>query len=273
MDTKPMNLSEDYQVVMANSLVKAKSNLTVNEIKLLRLTIMNIVKEDIDFQTYSLRAIDFAELLNIDRHNLYRDLDRMTTNIMKELIYVRDGKNYTKFQWCSECSYNDGVITIKLHDRLKPFLIQLKEYYTQYALADILSFSSANTIKIYELIRQTLGLYHKKVYADKVANIEISVDDIREATDTQNKYTDHSMFKKWVVDKSINEINEKSGYHITYSPIIQNRKVVKYSMTVMSRVYAKELASKSKETKSKDNKKAIDDLLHITANNLSKNKK
>ena len=140
-DAKEMNLNSNNLVVMSNDLIKSKSNLSLNEIKILRLAIMQVIKEDKDLQTYKVNVTELADLLAIDRHGIYQEVDKITTSLLKEIVYIGDGNpkhKWKKFQWCSSCQYENGVLTIKLHDDLKPFLLNLSELYTQYVLEDIL---------------------------------------------------------------------------------------------------------------------------------------
>ena len=50
-DAKEMNLNSNNIVVMSNDLIKSKSNLSLNEIKILRLAIMQVIKEDKDLHS------------------------------------------------------------------------------------------------------------------------------------------------------------------------------------------------------------------------------
>ena len=239
-EAKPMCLNDDNLVVMSNNLIKGKSNLSLNELKLLRLTIMQVVAEAKDFQTYKVNITDLAELLNIDRHYIYREADTFTTHLMKELVIVGDGNpkhKWLKFPWVDMCKYDNGVLTIRLSDQLKPYLIGLSELYTQYVLKDVLILKSVYSIRLYELIRQEMK--YQKVYADKTADVYLSIKDIRTATDTENKYETISMFRARVIDSSIKEIKEKIGYVITYTVRKQSRQVVGFNFHIQSSHYMK----------------------------------
>ena len=161
MDTKDidMNTNKQNKVVMHNNLIKSKSNLSLAETKLLRLTIMQVVKEDKDFKTYNVSIIKLAELLNVNSKGLYGEIFTICDNLMSEKIYVCDGspkQNWEIFHWCSSCKYKNGIITIKLHDDLKPYLLELSEMYTQYILENILVLKSTFSIRIYELLIQEM---------------------------------------------------------------------------------------------------------------------
>ena len=234
METE-MCLNEENYVVMSNDLIKGKSNLSLNELKLLRMTIMQVMKEDTDFLTYQVSIVELAKSLGIARQNLYVEVMEMCKHLMQEIVFIGDGNpkhKWEMFQWCSKCRYNDGIITIKLHEDLKPYLLELKKHYTQYVLQDILLLKTVYSVRMYELIVEEMK---SRVYADKIATVELSIDTIRKATNTEDKYEQTAMLKVRVIDSSIAEINEKLGYHITYVPIKRSRKIVGYRFTVESK--------------------------------------
>lgn len=236
MDKREICLDVENQVVMSNDLIKGKSNLSLNELKLLRLTIMQVIAEDKDFMTYQIKITELVKVLDISRQNIYRDVYEMCKHLMQELVYIGDGNpkhKWKMFQWCSTCEYEEGIITIKLHDKLKPYLIQLKKHYTQYMLADILVLKSVYAIRIYELLRE--GFRGQKVYADNCAIVILDVDTIRKATNTEEKYSQMGHFKVKVIDIAVKEINDKLGYHVTYEDVKSSRKIVGFKFKIESK--------------------------------------
>ena len=241
-NVKEMNLEKNNLVVMSNDLIKSKSNLSLNEIKILRVAIMQVIKEDTDLQTYKVNITDLADLLEIDRHNIYKEMDTITTSLLKEIVYIGDGNpkhKWKKFQWCSSCQYEAGVLEIKLHSDLKPYLLNLSELYTQYMLEDILYLKSVYSIRLYELIREEMR--YQKVFADREANIYLSIDTIRKATDTENKYEKYGMFKERVIEAAVQEINDKLQYYISYEQVKESRKVIGFNFNIKSLIYAAKL--------------------------------
>lgn len=233
---KEMCLDVENQVVMSNDLIKGKSNLSLNELKLLRLTIMQVLAEDKDLLTYHVKISDLAKILDISTPSIYRDVMEMCKHLLQEIVCVGDGNPKHKwkiFQWCSSCRYENGVITIRLHDDLKPYLIQLKKHYTQFMLQDILMLKTVYAVRLYELIREEMK--GQKVYADKTATVSLDVEAIRKATDTENKYEKMGMFKQRVIESALKEINEKSCFNINYNDIKESRKIVGFKFKIESK--------------------------------------
>lgn len=215
-------------VVQANTLIGGKQALKLNSAKLIRAAIMQVVKEDTELKPYIITIKEFADLLQIDKSNVYKYADEITNDIIGNPVYIRkiEGKTvkWIKIPWVSRCEYNSDMgIAIKLNDELKPFLINLKEHYTQYTLEEIMTMKSVYAIRIFEMIQSRIM---SKVLPKEGTEIEISVQEIKECCDCVDKYATFSNFKIKVLDKAKEEINRVTMYHMDYSYIKKGRSVV-----------------------------------------------
>lgn len=229
--------TNNYVVMANNMLMHSASNLTLDELKLLRFIIMQTKKGDKELFEFELSAKDFASVLgvNIKTKDLYKRLDTMTTHLMQEVIRIGDDskKQWVKFHWVDVCRYNNGKITIKISDELKPFLVELRGNFTRYQLSEIISFKSTYAIRIYEILNSYMN-ENNLPYADVAIEISISVDELRKNTDTVNKFERPYDFKKKVVDTAIREINDKSKYHITATPYKSGKAIVGFDFLIES---------------------------------------
>lgn len=227
-------------VVMANDMIKGITSLSLNEHKLLRFLIMQIRPEDEELYIFKIKIKDFADILEVGRSNLYREVDRMTDHLMNEFIRIRkkdgvnDPKYYKKIHWVEFCEYEYGILTIKLSSDLKDYIIGLKKWYTQYRLEDIVKFKSVYSIRIYELIQEALK--NTKPFADKKATVYIDIKTIRQITGTETVYKRVTQFKENVIDLSIRDINDFSSFHVEVEPYREQRKIVGFYFFVMSKV-------------------------------------
>lgn len=212
---------ENYVVIANNMLTHSASNLTLDELKLLRFIIMQTKKGDKELYEFELSAKDFAKLLevNIKTNDLYKRLKTMVKHLMQEVIYIGDDskQEWIMFHWVDVCRYSQGKIQIKISDELKPFLTNLRGNFTRYQLSEIISFRSVYAIRIYEMINSYLN-ENNQPHADVAIEISISIDELRKNTDTVNKFERYSNFKLRVIDTALKEINEKSKYHVTATP-------------------------------------------------------
>lgn len=216
-------------VVQANSLIGGRQALKLNSAKLIRSAIMQVVSEDEELKPYIITIKEFAQLLQIDESNIYKYADEITDDIIKNPVYVREEKQgktvkWIKIPWVSRCEYNaDMGIALKLNDELKPFLINLKEHYTQYTLENVLAMKSVYAIRIYEMLQSRIM---SKVLPKDGINIVISVEELKECCDCMDKYKEFSNFKIKVLDKAKSEINRVTMLKLDYSYVKKGRSVV-----------------------------------------------
>lgn len=238
VNRKEVTFNTDNYVVMANNMVlHSASNLNLNELKLLRFIIMQTEKGDSDLFEFDVAVKDLCKLLDIKSKDMYKRIDTMTTHLMQEVIRIGDDskQEWRKFHWVDVCEYKKGIITIKLSEQLKPFLIGLRNCFTRYQLSEIISLKSVYAIRIYEIINGYLN-ENNLPHADVAIEFSISIDEIRRATDTEKKFERYSSFKAKVIDSALKEINEKSKYFVTATPYKRGRAVVGFEFLIESQV-------------------------------------
>ena len=216
-------------VCQANSLVGGKQALKLNSAKLIRAAIMQVVRDDEELKPYIITISELAELLNIPKSNIYRDIDDITDDILKNPVYIREevGKKvrWIKIPWVTRCEYNSDIgVAIKLNDELKPFLINLKDHYTQYTLDSILVMKSVYAIRIYELLQSEIMT---RILPRAGTDIELSVETLKECCGCESKaYNTFSNFRNRVIDIAVKEINEKTLYTLSYDYVKKGKSVI-----------------------------------------------
>ena len=249
---REIQLDTNNDVAIANNMIlHSASNLSLNELKLLRFIIMQTKKGDTELYKFDVGIKELAKALEINSDFLYREIEKMTKHLMQEVIYIGDRAKdkWIMFHWVDICEYNNGNLTIKISDELKPFLVGLRGNFTRYQLSDIIALSSIYAIRIYEILNGYMN-DNNLPYADNAVEISVSVDDIRRATDTVNKFERFSNFKSKVVDKAIKEINAKSRYHVIATPYKSGRQVVGFDFLIESQAgYAHRMAEEPKQIK------------------------
>ena len=216
-------------VCQANSLVGGKQALKLNSAKLIRAAIMQVVRDDEELKPYIITISELAELLNVPKSNIYRDIDDITDDILNNPVYIREevGKKvrWIKIPWVTRCEYNSDIgVAIKLNDELKPFLINLKDHYTQYTLDSILVMKSVYAIRIYELLQSEIMT---RILPRAGTDIELSVETLKECCGCESKaYNTFSNFRNRVIDIAVKEINEKTLYTLSYDYAKKGKSVI-----------------------------------------------
>lgn len=236
INRREITYNTNNYVVMANNMVlHSASNLNLNELKLLRLIIMQTQKGDQELFEFELAVTDLCKLLEIKSKDIYKRLDTMTTHIMQEVIKIGDDskQEWKKFHWVDICEYKKGMITIKLSDQLKPYLLGLRGCFTRYQLSEIISLKSIYAIRIYEILNGYMN-ENNLPYADNAVEISVSMETLRKATDTEKKFERPYDFRKKVLDIALKEINEKSKYHICVKEYRRGHSVAGYEFLIES---------------------------------------
>ena len=227
-------------VVQANNLIGGKQALKLNSAKLIRSAIMQVVREDEELKPYIITIKDLSELLGVPASNIYRDVDEITDDIIKNPVYIREERNgktidFIKIPWVTRCEYKSDVgIALKLNEELKPFLINLKEHYTQYTLQEVLAMKSVYGIRIFEVLQSKI--MSRVLPKDGIAVI-LSVQEIRECCDCEDKYPAFGNFRDKVIDKAVKEINRVTMFKVVYSYIKKARSVVEIKFDINMRYH------------------------------------
>ncbi len=215
-------------VVQANDLIGGKQSLKLNSAKLIRAAIMQIIPEDEELKPYIITIKELSELLKVSESNLYRDIDDITDDIIKNPVFIKEINKHQikwiKIPWVSRCEYNSDIgVAIKLNDDLKPFLIKLKEHYTQYNLDSILTMKSTYSIRIFELLQEKIKT---KLIGRAGEYVEISIQELRECCDCEDKYKSFNNFKTRVIDTACKEINALTMFRVKYDYLKHGKSIV-----------------------------------------------
>jgi plasmid replication initiation protein len=223
---KKMTYNPEHYTVVANDIIKGKQKMTLQVARLIRLLITQVVKEDKDLRTYSCRITELADFLGITRFNLYRDIKGICESALKSIVYINTGnpkQPWKMFHWVSYAEYDgNGTIMLKLSDEIKPYILDLDKWFTQYKLKNILQFTSFYAIRLYELLTCESGVY--KDYKNK---FKFDMDYLKEFFGCQGKYKKVSQFKEKVIEVAIREINQKSDMYI-YPEYLKTGKAISH---------------------------------------------
>lgn len=223
-------MGNNLVVVKANSLIEASYRLSIDEVRILALTIGTMDPKS-NQKIFDFTVSDFVrEFPEISMDNAYKQIQAAIKRIYDRSIKTEDKERITEFRWVSSRTYfkKEGRFRIAMTDEVMPYLTQLKGQFTQYQLKNIAYFNSVHSIRIYELITQYRS----------VGNREISVDKLKECLQVEEKYSAFFDFKKRVLTPAIAEINEKSDLFIEVEQIKRGRSIVALRFTIKEKKQA-----------------------------------
>ncbi len=215
-------------VVQSNTLIGGKQSLKLNSAKIVRAAIMQVVWEDKELKPYKVTIKELAKLLDVPTSNIYRDIESIVSDIIGNPVQIKKetGRKvcWTKIPWVKRCDYNSDVgLVLMLNEELKPYLLNLKEHYTQYTLENILTMNSIYAIRVFELLQSKIMT---KTLPKDGKHIIISVQELRECCDCEDKLLEFSNFRIRVIEYAVKEINKSSTFRIVdYTYIKTGRKV------------------------------------------------
>lgn len=237
--TKKIDTRESIRVVTSNNFLKASGldDISLKAKKLLYLALAQSRQTDETFYTYKIKASEFAEFMGIETINIYQEADKITDELMKGFVkIVPEGKKkFKKFKLFSTIEYDNGEITFELSRQMTPIVLNLKKNFTQPLLNDFARMKSGYSMSIWHLFQREMK--SKKPYGMNVIEFELTLDELRMATETQNKFERLSQFKEKVLDKAIREIYDNCGVKITYTYIKRERKVVGFHFVAVTKFY------------------------------------
>lgn len=236
-ELKKIDTRESVKTVTSNSFITAKGleKLSLKARKMLYIAISQCRQNDKDFYTYEISVKDFAELMNITPEAVYSEADKITDELMSGVLRViPEGKKYfKKYSLFSMCEYeHDGVLRFKLNPDMTAFLLELKGDFSQPLLKDFMRMKSPYSMAIWHLMQREM--HSHKPGVTNVIQFDLSLEELREVTGTQDKLKQLGQFKERCFDKALREIDENCGIKITYENIKKGRTVVGFRCSAVS---------------------------------------
>lgn len=209
---------QNYSVVKHNDLVEARYKLTLQEQKLVLTVAMMIKPDDIDFYEYRLSVREFMALMEVDGNGYHGRVRQKAEALLKKPLVIpqQDGGELL-CNWFAVIHYQKRAeqITLSFHPALKPYLLQLKNDFTEYKINNILKLQSGFSIRLYELLKQYL----------KIGERTIELEDFKRMLGIENKYKAYADIKRRVIDTAQRELSKSTDITFTYTPIKTGRKV------------------------------------------------
>lgn len=199
------------KVVKANELIQqARHDLSLTEQKIILYAISRLNTGDSELPEMVLNISDFCKVCGMSCTNL-TNIKRIFQRLSDKSFWMPlSGGVESCVRWFSILRVipRSDKIMLKFHEDLKPYLLQLKQLYTQYNLYNVLAMNSKYGIRIYELFRSYLNL-GKKV---------ISMPELKRLLSAEN-YTRFNDFRRFVLNPAVEEINELTDIYIIWDGI------------------------------------------------------
>ncbi|WP_456469719.1 RepB family plasmid replication initiator protein, partial [Caminibacter sp.] len=130
-------------------------------------------------------------------------------SLLNRTLTIKKEKSLLQINWLSSAEYfeREGYVELCFDPKLKPYLLQLKECFTQYQLGEILKLRSKYAFRLYELCKKNelLGKY------------KYEVEELRDLLGVEKgELKLWADFRRRCLEPAIKEINKKTDLHVSY---------------------------------------------------------
>lgn len=241
-EKRELDTRKSIRVVTANDFITAcgLEDISLNARKLLYAAISQCRKTDKEFYEYTISVPTFANLIGVDPSNIYKEADKITDELMKGFIRVNAEKRKTvrKYQLFDMCEYDNSRIKFEVSKKMTDLLLELKGSFTKPLLEDFVRMKSPYSMAIWHVMQREMNSL--KPGLTDIIEFELSLEEIRKVTGTEETFKRLSDIKRYVLDKALREIRENCNVQITYTNIKNGRTVVGFHFVAVSQIHVDE---------------------------------
>jgi plasmid replication initiation protein len=214
-----------------NELVRLNNNMNEQEQNLFAYLVTHIETTGTDkaLLTFKVPKKDVLNALKLGSNN-YEYLADVCDSILKKTLYINrseDGKSFSGGHVLTGINWNkdESDIEVFFNVQFKHLLLDLREKYVSYNLDDFISLEGRYSKRIYELMK---SYRDEDIFRNnRNTGYQFDYHDFRELIGVpKDKYPRWWDFSTKVLQKSIDEIKEKTDLLLMSTPIKKGRKVV-----------------------------------------------
>lgn len=242
-------------VVKDNALINASYNLDLVEQRLILLAIIEARatgKGISPNNSLTITASSYMNNYHTNRNTAYQALkDACHSLFERQFSYIetnaKGNQEVVRSRWVSEVRYikNEASVKLIFSPTVSPLITLLEKNFTSYELEQVAELNSKYAVRLYEIIIawRTTG-----------TTPMIEIGNLRERLGVLNdEYIVTADFKRWVLDKSIEQINKNTYITISYEQHKEGRKIVGFTFTIQQKNKIKSQRVKKEMKQDKEN--------------------
>lgn len=220
-------------VVKSNQLIQhSRFSLSTLQQKIILYIISQITPYDEELKLYEFKITEFCRVCGIEpKGDIYTLIKNQVKAISDKSLWIElDNGKETLVRWIEKPYIDErqGTIQIKLDEDMKPYLLRLKEKFTEYELIYTLNFKSKYSIRLYELLK---SIHYKKL---KTYEQVFSIERFQKLLDSC--YEDFKDFHSRVLKPAQKEINTFSDINLEYELLKKGRKITHIKIIINSKL-------------------------------------
>lgn len=229
-------MSKGNLVVKTNQLNSALQNLSLPEIRIVQLAIVDARETNTGLSTdkpLRIDALRYAEMFETTRQNGYKRMKEAEETLFnRRFSYIDDDGKVIKSRWIQQVRYLDDEGAIELVFTLAVVngisrIDGAEDFFTSYLLEQTASMDSIYSVRLYELLVQWKAAKQTPMFELEKFRDQLGVE--------VNEYKAMCDFKKRVLQVAINEINEKSDIKISHEQVKKGRSIAGFKFKVLTK--------------------------------------
>ena len=233
-------MSKGNLVVKTNQLNSALQNLSLPEIRIIQLAIVDARETNTGLSTdkpLRIDALRYAEMFETTRQNGYQRMKDAEENLFnRRFSYIDERGKLIKSRWIQQVTYLDDEGAIELVFTLAVVngisrIDGAEDFFTSYLLEQTASMDSIYSVRLYELLVQWVAARNTPLF---------ELDKFREQLGIEeHEYKRMGNFKLRVLDLAVKEINEKSDLKVSYEQVKKGVAIAGFKFKVLTKVQPK----------------------------------
>jgi plasmid replication initiation protein len=217
--------SQEIIVREANELVEANYKFDIWEDRIFLMTLAQIRPNDEDFKEYKIYIRDLVTKYGINTNNVYNLVRNAVESLRKKKITIpqRFGEDMGLLTTGLLAAYGEvskeeaSYVVVELHPKLKPYLLQLKERFTQYNISFLMKMQSSHSKRIYKLLKQYEKIGFRRFKIKQLRKILCIAD---------GEYERYYDFKRRFIHKAQKDLEKYTDLVFTFEEKKKGRKTV-----------------------------------------------
>lgn len=220
-------------VVKSNRIITALQNLSLTEMRLIQLAIVDAREKEHGLDVNKplhINAKRYAEAFNVQVDTAYKILADAGKSLRgRYFTFLDNTGSKIETNWVQQVRYvkTEGRIEIIFTIAVVNEITRLSSHFTQYALERIAMLNSIYSVRLYELLIKWLSAKKTDTFDYEILRGQLGIG--------VNEYKHMGDFKKRVLDLAVNEINEKTDIKVSYEQVKEGRKIVGFKFKILSK--------------------------------------
>ena len=238
-----MNDIENKKIVQHNDLITSVAKMDKMPLKFFELAVASLdIKNIPDDRTVHVSKELLFSFFDVKSENKHTRFKEAILKVHEQAIFSMQEMNKRKGKYeykiispLEQTSWNDyeDSVSFKFTESILPYLVELKENFTQYLLSDIAKLNSKYSIIIYKWLSMNFNQYEyyrhtnsrREIQLEKYRNPIITIKELRRLSNTENEYGKFFNFETRILKTAEKEINQCTTLNMSYEKIKKGRSI------------------------------------------------